>query len=86
MNLKNKWLGSYVSSTSFYRSKIDNGIHIICVIEKRFKENKDKKIYQELGHIHYKIIFHKYSKGNVNLKNSDVLDNFSINKTKQYKK
>ena len=86
MNLKNKWLGSYISSTSFYRSKIDNDIHIICVIEKRFKENQDKKIYQELGHIHYKIIFHKYSKGNVNLKNSDVLDNFSINKTKQYKK
>ena len=86
MNLKNKWLGSYVSSTSFYRSKIDNDIYIICVIEKRFKENQDKKIYQELGHIHYKIIFHKYSKGNVNLKNSDVLDNFSINKTKQYKK
>ena len=86
MNLKNKWLGSYVSSTSFYRSKKDNDIYIICVIEKRFKENKDKKIYQELGHIHYKIIFHIYSKGNVNLKNSDVLDNFSINKTKQYKK
>ena len=86
MNLKNKWLGSYISSTSFYISKLDNDIHIICVIEKRFKENKDKKIYQELGHIHYKIIFHKYSKGNVNLKNSDVLDNFSINKTKQYKK
>ena len=86
MNLKNKWLGSYISSTSFYRSKIDYDIHIICVIEKRFKENKDKKIYQELGHIHYKIIFHKYSKGNVNLKNSDVLDNFSINETEQYKK
>ena len=86
MNLKNKWLGSYISSTSFYRSKIDNDIHIIYVIEKGSKKFKIKKIYQELGHIHYKIIFHKYSKGNVNLKNSDVLDNFSINKTKQYKK
>ena len=49
MNLKNKWLGSYVSSTSFYRSKKDNDIYIICVIEKSFKENKDKKNIPGVG-------------------------------------
>ena len=58
---------------------------IIKEVNEIFEENKNN-IKNEFEDNLKKELSIKYSKGNVNLKNSDVLDNFSINKTKQYKK